>query len=133
MTGIFADTSFFVAFLNPDDECHANADGYMANHAGKILSTDWVLVELGNYFAGGSNRKLVAPFISQLRKDPRFNIVRANDSYFELGVELYDRRLDKRWSLTDCISFIVMQRQGLNAALTADHHFQQAGFEILLR
>ena len=132
MNALFADTSFFVAFLNAHDKHHTSADNYMANHAGGIVSTDWVLVELGNYFATGLNRPLFAPFIIQLRKDPRFSIVRANDTCFDLGVDLYDRRLDKRWSLTDCISFIVMQRQGIEAALTADHHFQQAGFEILL-
>jgi hypothetical protein len=110
MTVLFADTSFFVAFLNPHDKSHASADIYMADHAGVIVSTDWVLAELGNYFATGLNRPLFAPFVTQLRKDPRFSIVRANDTFFDLGVDLYHRRLDKRWSLTDCISFIVMQR-----------------------
>ena len=42
------------------------------------------------------------------------------------------QRLDKDWSLTDCISFIVMRRRGLTDALTSDHHFEQAGFTILL-
>jgi predicted nucleic acid-binding protein len=40
---------------------------------------------------------------------------------------------DKEWGLTDCISFVVMQEQGLTDALTADHHFEQAGFTILLK
>ena len=39
---------------------------------------------------------------------------------------------DKEWPLTDCISFVVMQEQGLSEALTADHHFLQAGFKTLL-
>ena len=43
------------------------------------------------------------------------------------------QRLDKDWSLTDCISFVVMRRRGLTDALTSDHHFEQAGFSILLR
>jgi predicted nucleic acid-binding protein len=44
-----------------------------------------------------------------------------------------ERRPDKWWSLTDCISFIVMQQEGLTEALTTDHHFEQAGFKILLK
>ncbi len=39
---------------------------------------------------------------------------------------------DKEWSLTDCISFVVMEERGLIGALTSDHHFEQAGFSVLL-
>jgi len=49
------------------------------------------------------------------------------------GLELYARRPDKSWSLTDCISFVVMTDRGLTEALTGDHHFEQAGFRALLR
>ena len=41
--------------------------------------------------------------------------------------------VDKEWSLTDCTSFVVMQEEGLTDALTTDHHFEQAGFTVLLR
>jgi predicted nucleic acid-binding protein len=52
---------------------------------------------------------------------------------FKRGVELFRTRRDKEWSLTDCISFLVMQQRGISDALTHDHHFEQAGFTILLR
>jgi predicted nucleic acid-binding protein len=51
---------------------------------------------------------------------------------FAAGVELYGTRPDKEWSLTDCISFVVMKREGLTDALTGDRHFEQAGFKVLL-
>jgi predicted nucleic acid-binding protein len=51
----------------------------------------------------------------------------------ERGLDLYDARPDKEWSLTDCISFIVMQDHGTYEALTGDHHFEQAGFVALLK
>jgi predicted nucleic acid-binding protein len=51
---------------------------------------------------------------------------------FDAGLELYSRRPDKEWSLTDCISFVVMEEHGLTEALTTDHHFEQAGFTALL-
>jgi len=53
--------------------------------------------------------------------------------WFDRGVGLYSRRLDKDWSLTDCISFAVMDEFGLTESLTGDHHFEQAGFTILLK
>ena len=48
-------------------------------------------------------------------------------------MDLYDSRNDKQWSLTDCISFVVMQDYEITDALTGDHHFEQAGFRALLR
>lgn len=47
-------------------------------------------------------------------------------------MQLYQSRLDKTWDLTDCISFIVMQDQGLIDAVTVDKHFVQVGFRALL-
>ena len=35
--------------------------------------------------------------------------------------------------MTDCLSFVVMQHKGITQALTADHHFEQAGFTALLK
>jgi predicted nucleic acid-binding protein len=59
-------------------------------------------------------------------------IVGADNDYFDRGLERFARRPDKEWSFTDCISFVVMEDKGLTDALTADHHFEQAGFTILL-
>jgi uncharacterized protein len=50
----------------------------------------------------------------------------------EAAVALYASRHDKSWSLTDCLSFVVMRAFHITEALTADHHFRQAGFHPLL-
>jgi predicted nucleic acid-binding protein len=47
--------------------------------------------------------------------------------------DLYRQRPDKSWGATDCASFIVMRQLGIEAALTVDHHFEQAGFQRLIR
>ena len=60
-------------------------------------------------------------------------IVPGDDASFHTGLTLYFSRPDKDWSLTDCISFVIMQREGITEALTGDHHFEQAGFNILLK
>jgi uncharacterized protein len=59
-------------------------------------------------------------------------IVPPNQELFDEGIHLFAERPDKEWSLTDCISFIIMREYDLTDALTADHHFEQAGFRILL-
>ena len=56
----------------------------------------------------------------------------ATSELFERGLALYNARPDKEWSLTDCISFVVMADEGLTDALTGDRHFEQAGFTALL-
>jgi len=71
--------------------------------------------------------------LMQSLRRPLVTIIPASDSLFEQGARLYIDRPDKGWSLTDCISFVVMEREGLLEALTADHHFEQAGFIALLK
>ena len=49
-----------------------------------------------------------------------------------MSLSLFARRPDKHWSLTYCISFVVMTERRLTDALTGDHHFEQAGYRALL-
>jgi predicted nucleic acid-binding protein len=67
-----------------------------------------------------------------LRNDPDAVIVPPSQELFDRRVELFGRRLDQSWSLTDCISFVVMEQQRIRDALTGDRHFEQAGFRALL-
>jgi predicted nucleic acid-binding protein len=133
MNQLFADTSFFVAFLNPRDDSHNLARRYMADFDGTIVTTFWVIAELGNYLSKRKNRKLFVPFVRDLQDDSRVTIGGLEESYFERGLERFGRRPDKEWSFTDCVSFAVMEVGGLTDALTTDHHFEQAGFKLLLR
>ena len=67
-----------------------------------------------------------------LEHDPSVEVLPLSEALFRQGFGLYRQRLDKEWGLTDCISFMVMQERGITEALTADHHFRQAGFLALL-
>ena len=133
MNLLFADTSFFVAYLNPRDVNHAVATEYMTTSDDQIVTTQWVLAELGNFLAEGPNRRLFGPLVRALSSEGRFEIVAADDESFARGFELFVRRPDKEWSFTDCVSFEVMKDRDLTDALTADHHFEQAGFTLLLK
>jgi predicted nucleic acid-binding protein len=68
----------------------------------------------------------------ELDRDADTTVIPASQELFDKGVELYDARPDKQWSLTDCISFVLMEQRGITEALTADRHFEQAGFVALL-
>ncbi|MGL5034261.1 MAG: type II toxin-antitoxin system VapC family toxin, partial [Microcystaceae cyanobacterium] len=59
-------------------------------------------------------------------------IIRLDELLLQEGWSLYRQRIDKEWSLTDCISFVTMERQDILHAFTSDRHFEQAGFIKLL-
>lgn len=71
--------------------------------------------------------------IEHVRSDPACEVVPASSKLFEAGLRLHRERLDKEWSLTDCISLALMGERRIQRALAYDHHFEQAGFEALLR
>ena len=101
---------------------------------GRLATTGFVLVELADGCASTAQRRAVAAgAVHELRNNPDVTIVPFTDLLFEQGMSLYQQRPDKEWSLTDCISFVVMQREGITDALTGDKHFEQAGFVALLK
>jgi predicted nucleic acid-binding protein len=133
MRAVFADTSFYVAVLNSRDAAHVKAQAVGESIRRPVLLTDFVLLELGNSLSRLGERKLFTGFVRRLRARPNVSIVPASRELLNRGFELFSRRDDKEWSLTDCTSFVVMQDEELTDALTTDHHFEQAGFTALLR
>lgn len=79
------------------------------------------------------NRPAFLSLWQGMRANPLIEILTPDPGLFDRGLALFARRPDKAWSLTDCISFVVMADRGLTEALTGDHHFEQAGFRALLR
>ena len=128
MTSFFADTWFFIALLDRDDSRHAEALAWINASQDFIVTTRWVLAETANALGGTSVRKQVTGLLNQIEADPGFTVVRQSDDFYERGLKLYSERPDKNWSMTDCISFVVMEEHGITEALTGDRHFEQAGF-----
>ncbi len=133
MSAVFADTYYFVAQFNPQDQDHAKATSFTRSFHGRMVTTDWIIVELADAFAQQPNRARFVAVYRKLQAARELTIVPADRALLQAGVALYDQRPDKEWSLTDCISFVVMQREGIAEALTGDRHFEQAGFSVLLR
>ncbi len=132
MTPVFADASYYVALLSPRDQHHQDAIRVGSVARQPVIVTQFVLIEVANALAGSESRDQAMELWQRLAADATVTIVPASDALVMRGAELYKRRPDKAWSLTDCISFVVMQDVGISEALTADHHFVQAGFTALL-
>ncbi len=133
MSDRFADSFVFLAMLNPRDRRHRPAVESLSGAAGPLVTTAWVLTELADGLCSSRTRALFLSLEKRLRNDPLVIIVPADERLYDLGFALYRDRPDKDWSLTDCISFVVMQERGIAEALTGDHHFEQAGFTALLK
>lgn len=133
MNAVFADTSYYVALLNPADEFHAFALKHGGGSHERVVVTEFVLIELANSLSRVGKRESVVAMLQALRTATTITVVAASHELFERGLALFQSRPDKDWSLTDCISFVVMEQHGLTDALTADRHFEQAGFKALLR
>jgi len=98
-----------------------------------VVTTEFVLVEVANFFCRAAFRPLFSRLLQNLRAAPGVEVVLASNDLFDSGARLFEARADKDWSLTDCTSFQEMWDRGITDALTADHHFEQAGFRILLK
>ncbi len=133
MSDCFADTYFFLALLFENDEAHAEAQARVANLSGRLYTSVWVLTEVADALAMPGRRQQFLPFLQFLRASPLVTIVPTEQTLFDRAVELYDQRPDKAWSLTDCTSFTIMNDHDLRDALTGDHHFEQAGFNVLMK
>ena len=132
MTPIFADTSYFLALLGPADQYHPQAIAWSRVLRRPLITTEYIILEVGNSLIRGADRSLFVEFFARLRADARTEVVPAAAEWLDAGVDLFTARADQTWSLTDCISFSVMTRRKLTDALTADRHFEQAGFRALL-
>ena len=132
MSAVFADTSFFLALLRADDPVHpcALTESRVVR---SVITTEFVLLELGNACARAADHADFLALVAGLRASLRATIVPLDSQLLDRGMQLMGERWDKDWSLTDCISFVVMKEQDIHNALTADRHFEQAGFTALLK
>jgi uncharacterized protein len=130
---IFADTFYFCALLNSADAHHERVSRFSKTIKATVVTSAWVLTEVADGMAQPRNRPSFLRLLSLIESDRTFVVIPPTDAIFQQGINLYKSRPDKEWSLTDCISFEIMQHESLHEALTGDHHFEQAGFVALLK
>lgn len=132
---VFVDTSYAIALASPKDQYHARAEALadqLEQSRARLVITRAVLLEIGSALARQRFRRAAVELLDSLENDPSVEIVPLSEPLYARALQLYRDRLDKEWSLTDCVSFIVMQDRGLTEALTTDDHYRQAGFRALL-
>ena len=107
---VFADTSYWIAMFNPNDELHEKARSVTHGLAPRgIVTTEMVLVEFLNFMGGGGEdkRRLAVDVVRRLKADPGVEVVGQTSVQFDAAVDRYYSRLDQRWSVADCASFLL--------------------------
>jgi predicted nucleic acid-binding protein len=136
MTQVFADTSFWIAVMDPRDQWHARAAEAREDLGEVILvTTDEVLAEFMTMFCdkGEQLRRMASQLVRRLMDTQSVTVFPQTRQSFLDGMKLYESRPDKSYSLADCISMALMKREGIQQVLTVDHHFAQEGFSSLMK
>jgi predicted nucleic acid-binding protein len=129
---VFADTTWWIALVVKQDQYHERAQHWSLQISGRITTTAAVLLETANALSRPTWRAAAVGLMDHLQQRADVSILPLSPDLWQRGWELYRSRSDKAWSLTDCVSFLVMEQAGLNDAPTADEHFRQAGFHAVL-
>ncbi|MBC8265279.1 MAG: type II toxin-antitoxin system VapC family toxin [Anaerolineales bacterium] len=135
MRKVFVDTAAWIALINISDDLHVPAQQVMSalrQQKVRLVTTKFALLEVADALSAPVIRSQTAAFVDGLWCLSVLRIIPASHELLAEGWGLYKQRLDKEWSLTDCISFAVMTRERITQAFTSDHHFEQAGFVKLL-
>ena len=133
MSDVFVDTSFVVALVNKNDQYHDLAVDLTERFTGQgLVTTDAILLEIGNALSRNFKRESVEIIEHFLTSDD-VKVIHLHPPLFRRAFDLYKSHSDKQWGLIDCVSFVVMEELAITDALSADKHFEQAGFKVLIR
>ena len=133
---VFVDSAYLIALAASDDQHHRDALDLAEefdNDDARFVTTRAVFLEIGSAMSKRRLRRAACEIFDEMESDDRVSLVELEPPVLAAAQTLFRERADKEWSLTDCISFVVMREWGVSDALTTDVHFEQAGFRALLR
>ncbi len=132
---VFADTHYWIAVVDARDSWHHVAKE-VRETLGEIyiITTDEVLTEFLSALSKSTRLRYQAvKMVRAILSNPNVRVIPQTRESFLTGLELFEKRPDKKYSLTDCISMNVMTAELLTEVLTNDHHFEQEGFTVLMK
>lgn len=131
MTTFFLDTSYIIALETANDQYHIQALDHwqeLLSTGPRLVTTSFVLDEVATFFGSRNYHAKAVEIGSNLIASSSTHFVYVDKSLFDQGWQYFIRHADKSYSLTDCISFVLMQQLEIQTALSFNKHFLQAGF-----
>ncbi len=135
MKTVFADTVYWVATVRPGDQWGGSARRAKSLvGSARLLTTDEVLTEFLTALSSGGEhlRRQAAKMVRAILANPNVRVLAQSRESFLQGLEFYEQRPDKEYSVTDCVSMNAMRLESVAEALTNDRHFAQEGFVVLM-
>ena len=133
---IFLDAAYAIALASPNDYFHEQGV-HLARQLQQsktcLVTTRAVILEIGNALSKKRHRQDAVTLLTALETDPNVKIIPLSEQLYDKAFLLFQDRPDKEWGLTDCVSFVIMTERKIGVALTTDVHFEQVGFQVLLR
>jgi predicted nucleic acid-binding protein len=129
---VFLDTVGIIAILDQDDQWHAAAvSAYEHVRASGLqpVTTPHLLWESGNAASRRPYRRDIAELREKMAEAER--ILHVSDADEEAAWMAYVAGTAGEAGVVDHISFVVMNKFGIQRAFTNDRHFQAVGFETL--
>jgi predicted nucleic acid-binding protein len=136
MTEAFLDTGYIIALEAADDQRHQDAVKHWQSLTSsfslpRLVTTSFVLDEAVTFLNSRNQHAKAVEVGNRLMGSPSVQFVHVDEALFYEGWRYFEQHADKAYSLTDCISFVLMERLGIQTALAFDKHFTQAGFQKL--
>ena len=136
MNHIFFDTSALIAVGNKRDFFHYQAcaiNDELSRSNVTFITTNAVLLEFGNAFSTIHLKPFAIKLINAIMQSKRWKRIEIDQRIMNRGFELFSQMSDKEWGLVDCCSMVVAKDMSIRNIFSTDHHFEQAGFNILLK
>ncbi|MEB3282629.1 MAG: PIN domain-containing protein [Lyngbya sp.] len=130
----FLDTSYILALEIKNDDAHQQVlQNWVALATSKpfLVTTTYIFDEVVTFFNNRNLHYKAVEVGNRLLESPDIELIEIDRTLFNQGWQYFQKHQDKSYSLTDCLSFVVMQEREISTALTLDNHFLQAGFQIL--
>jgi uncharacterized protein len=134
MKSLFVDSGYWIALENADDQNHINALSHWRKlRVGmpQLVTTSYIFDEIITFFNNRQNHAKAVELGQALLKSSFVEMIHVDEQLFNDSWLYFQKHEDKRYSLTDCVSFPVMSQRNIEIALTFDKHFRQAGYQTL--
>ena len=132
MNAVFLDTGYALALELSNDQTHLAASKHwrsIKKRRPPLVTTSYVFEEVVTYFNSRGYHTKAVEVGNRLLTSPSVQFVQVDEGLFREGWHYFQQHQDKDYSLTDCISFVVMKRFKIETAFAFDQHFVQAGFK----
>jgi predicted nucleic acid-binding protein len=132
MTEVFVDAWYYIALIDRFDSHHHRVRRLAARiPAGRLVTHEAVLTEVLAYFSseGSQMRSRAVRFARAALQHT--TVLPSDTNLFVRALDHYAARLDKGYSLVDCMSMMVMRDRSIRQVLSNDRHFAQDGFTVV--